>query len=89
LAWDEPPKGDDLKAVPRRRFLNCLSAQRFSRRWVRNLRAALRPLGFPLPMVKEKMYQFMLFKVKSKRICGEVDMFENLESFECQVLRYK
>jgi hypothetical protein len=21
LAWDEPPNGDDLKAVPRRRFL--------------------------------------------------------------------
>lgn len=54
LAWEEPPNGEDLKAVPKSLFLNCLSAQRFSRRWVRNLRAALRPLGFPLPEKRER-----------------------------------
>jgi hypothetical protein len=47
LAWEEPPNGEDLKAVPKRRFLKDRSAQRCSRRWLRSLRAALRPLGFP------------------------------------------
>ena len=28
LAWEEPPKGEDLKAVPRRRFLKDWSAHR-------------------------------------------------------------
>lgn len=32
---------------------------------------------------KEKiLYQYMLFYVKGKRICGGVDMFENLERFQ-------
>lgn len=47
LAWEDPPNGEDLKAVPKRRFLKDRSAQRSSRRWLRSLRAALRPLGFP------------------------------------------
>jgi hypothetical protein len=51
LAWEEPPNGEDLKAVPKRRFLKDRSAQRSSRRWLRSLRAALRPLGFPTSFV--------------------------------------
>ena len=51
LAWEEPPKGEDLKAVPRARFLYPKSAHRWSRRLLRSLRAALRPRGCPLPMV--------------------------------------
>lgn len=48
LACEEPPKGEDLNAVPRSRFLNPLSAHRLSRLWFRSFRAALSPLGFPL-----------------------------------------
>lgn len=32
LAWEEPPKGDDLNAVPRRRFLKDKSAHRLESR---------------------------------------------------------
>lgn len=49
LAWDAPPKGLCLKAVPRIRFLYCLSAQRLSLRSFWSLRPALRPLGWFLP----------------------------------------
>ena len=49
LAWDAPPNGLERKAVPRARFLYCLSAQRCSRRSNRSLRAAFKPLGCPLP----------------------------------------
>jgi hypothetical protein len=28
LAWEEPPRGSALRAVPRLAFLNCLSAHR-------------------------------------------------------------
>merc|ERR1712093_443069 len=51
LAWEDPPNGDDLKAVPRARFLYERSAHFCSRRWLWSLRAALRPRGFPLPMI--------------------------------------
>jgi len=62
LAWEEPPKGEDLKAVPRARFLYDRSAQRCSRRWFCSLRAALRPRGFPLPMIAaEEDHQLEIF----------------------------
>jgi hypothetical protein len=48
LAWEDPPKGEDLYWVPRRRCLKLRSAHRFSRRLLRSLRAALRPLGCPV-----------------------------------------
>jgi len=54
LAWEEPPNGEDLKAVPRARFLNERSDHLCSRRWFWSLRAALRPLGFPFPMLAIK-----------------------------------
>lgn len=60
LAWEEPPKGEDLKAVPRARFLYPRSAHRWSRRWVRSLRAAFRPRGCPLPMIAGKRESKML-----------------------------
>ena len=35
---------------------------------------------------KEKiLYQYMLFYVKGKRLCGEVDMFENLAGFKMSI----
>src|SRR5579859_3688589 len=52
LPWEAPFKGDDFQAVPRARLRKCSSAHLFSRRWIRSLRAALRPAGLPLPMVE-------------------------------------
>jgi hypothetical protein len=49
--WEAPLRGEDFQAVPRARLRKCSSAQRFSRRWIRSLRAALRPAGLPLPIV--------------------------------------
>src|SRR5579859_1147383 len=51
LPWEAPLRGDDFQAVPRARLRKCSSAHLFSRRWIRSLRAALRPAGFPLPML--------------------------------------
>lgn len=51
FACEEPPKGEDLMTVPRWDFLYERSAQRLSRRSASSLRAALRPAGFPLPML--------------------------------------
>ena len=53
LAWEEPPNGDDLKAVPRALFLYWRSAHLWSRRLFRNFRAAFRPRGFPLPILTD------------------------------------
>jgi hypothetical protein len=51
LPWEAPLRGDDFHAVPSARLRKCSSAHLFSRRWIRSLRAALRPAGFPLPML--------------------------------------
>ena len=50
LACDEPPVGDERKAVPSALFLKCSSAQRASLRSRRSLRAACRPRGLLTPV---------------------------------------
>jgi len=55
LAWDEPPNGEDLKAVPSALFLYERSAHRCSRRWFWSFLAALRPRGFPVKFVNHNV----------------------------------
>lgn len=75
LAWEEPPNGEDLKAVPSARFLYDKSAHRCSRRWFCSLRAALSPRGFPLPMIaiahQIRQNRVLLGNRIVKRACGE------------------